>query len=512
MSRVFFLVLTVATVLVVSAFWKTTPGRPFFYDEADYMYAGTRGFVNNYLDRPSLSTVEFVRQGLALARDKSQRSNMSQFIRSSGDITFYRHYHGPIYAYWIALWQAFGFHDESEYRASGLLIHALVTGLLFWFFRGAFPEYPPVAALAAAMFFLFNRTALVSATSITQHGIFGLMAALTLYPLSLFCRTKERRYWYVTAAALGVAFSTVETSFILVAAVILVLSTEAMRTGWKPALGLFGRGTLIFVLAILIVWPKGVIALGALKGYVYLAYIALVKKTFTPMSPAALWGFKLSHYPQEFGVAFLALIAATAYWRKLTARQAVLPYLVYSWLFLGVTMVITAPYTYYHDSLMLSCSVVLGVVSGELWRRNTAVRIGAAVVLLASMVFMGGGYYRETEQLQNVRDPRFQLLSYVKSNDRSGTMYVPYELVPTLHYYFPELKTVGYDTNWAVSTLASAIAGPDPAELLCEEEVCRQVASMTTGARTGAEPVMGADAELQKGPLYSLAREPLLSR
>src|ERR1019366_1748902 len=236
MSRAYFVVLALATALVVGVFWQTTSARPFFYDEADYVYAGTRGFVNNYLDRPSLSTVEFILQGLSLARDKSQNSSKSKLIRSAGDITFYRHYHGPMYAYWIALCQAAGCRDASDYRASGLLIHALVTGLIFWFFRIAFPEYPPVAAFAAALTFLLNRTALVAATGITQHVMFGLMAALTLFPLSLFCRTGERRFWYLTAAALGLAFATVETSFILVAAVIFVLGLNGARTGWKPAL------------------------------------------------------------------------------------------------------------------------------------------------------------------------------------------------------------------------------------------------------------------------------------
>jgi hypothetical protein len=122
--------------------------------------------------------------------------------------------------------------------------------------------------------------------------MFGLMAALTLFPLALFCRAGERRFWYLTAAALGVAFSTVETSFILVGAVILVLGLTSSRTGWRPALSLCWKGILVFLDAILLVRPKGVLTLGGLKGYVYLGYIALVKKTFMPMSPLALWSFK----------------------------------------------------------------------------------------------------------------------------------------------------------------------------------------------------------------------------
>jgi len=501
-SSVCALLLVVTIGIVVSLFRQTASSHPFFYDEADYMYAGTRGFVDNYLDRPSLSTVEFIRKGLELSRDRSQRSNMSQFVRSSGDITFYRHYHGPVYAYWIALGQALGLHDESSYRASGLVIHALVTFLIFLYFRKAFPEYSPFAALAAALAFLTDRTALVSATNVTQHVMFGLTACLTLFPLALFCRTGNRGFWYLTAVALGISFSTVETSFVLVAAVLIVLGLIGLREGWKPVGLLFLKGLPVFLCTILLIWPKGIVALGALKGYVYLGYIALVKKTFTPMSPFALWSFKVRVYPEEFVIPALALVAATLGWKRLAARMAILPYLVYTWTFLAVTLVVTAPYTYYHDSLLMSSSVIVGVAFGELWRRSTGIRIAAAAILLLSLGVMNARYYRETREVEAAPDSRLALLNYIRRDTRMA-LYVPYVLVPTLHYYKPQLTAVGYDTNWSAADVASALkAAGEGAELLCEQNLCLDVARQLK--TTPLAPVMAPDKELNQGPLYSV--------
>ena len=378
----YFLALMVLTAVVVIAFGRTASNQPFAYDEADYMYAGTRGLVNNYLDRPSLSVLEFVRKGLELARDRSQRGNMSEYIRASGDITFYRHYHGPLYACWIGLCRLAGFRNASAYRASGLLIHALSVTLIFWMFRLVYPAYPAVAAFAAALTFLMNRTALVSATAITQHLLFILICGLTLFLMALFCRTQDRRCWYGAAAALGLAFATVETSFILLGAVSLTLVLAGSQLGRKRLALLFARGMLVLVATILLVWPKGILQLGVLKGYLYLAYMALGRKTFSPIGPRQLWAFKFRTYPLEFVIPAAALIACLVLWRKMASRREVLPFLVYAWMFVGATMVITLPYTHYQGSLLVSCAVVVGAVFGELWlRRNLAIRMAVSVLL-----------------------------------------------------------------------------------------------------------------------------------
>ena len=499
----YFVVLVAAMAVVVSLFWKTASSRLFFYDEADYMYAGTRGFVNNYLDRPSLSAVEFIRKGLELAHDKSQRSNMSQYVRSSGDITFYRHYHGPAYAYWIALGQALGFHDEATYRASGLILHVLSTTLIFWMFRFVFPEYPPIAAFVAALTFLLNRTALVSATTITQHVMFTLTAGVTLFLMAQFFRSGLRRWWYACVAALAVSFATVESSFILVATIVLLLVIHAPRMGWKTVWQLFWRGILTFAAVSLVVWPKGIFQLGVVKGYLYLAYMALSRKTFTPISPVEFWVFKLREYPDEFVIPIVALVATALWWKKLSSRQAILPFFVYSWMFIGVTMVITLPYTYYHASLLMSCSVVVGAMFGELWRKNAMAGIGAAVIVLISLVEMDVRYYRETVVVKTASDPRFELLAYVKSEKPPRTLYVPFVLVPTLHFYTPELTAIGYEANRSPTDFASALlaAGPN-AEFFCEQALCDAVESQFQAARV--VPVMGADKELDEGPLYSV--------
>ena len=63
-NLILFCLLVLVLVVLAVRFQAVTSRAPFAYDEADYMYAGTRGFAANYLDQPSQSLVEFVRKGL----------------------------------------------------------------------------------------------------------------------------------------------------------------------------------------------------------------------------------------------------------------------------------------------------------------------------------------------------------------------------------------------------------------------------------------------------------------
>jgi 4-amino-4-deoxy-L-arabinose transferase-like glycosyltransferase len=504
----YFLALLLIAAALTAAFWQTTSKALYFYDEADYMYAATRGFLSNYLDRPSLSTVEFVRKGLELARDAGQRTNMSEYVRASGDITFYRHYHGPMYAYWIALCHAAGVRDPGTYRASGLLVHLITVTLIFWIFRAVFPAYSDLAAFAAALTFLMNRTALVSATVITQHTTFSLLAGATLFLMARFYRDLEPHYWYATAAALGLAFATVETGVLLVGTIVLTYPVVAFRLGWKNLAGLFLRGAAVFLGAVLVVWPMGILKLGSLKGFVYLGYMALSRKAFSPIGPVQLWVYKFRVYPLEFVIPAIALIACTVSWRNLKNRWEVLPFLVYSWIFVGVTMVVTIPYTHYYGSLLLAGAVLAGVMLGEIeLRRIPALRIATLAALVISLAGMTTLHLRERRQ-PAIHDYRTDLIAYLAKNAGARAVYIPFVLLPTVHFYHPEATAIGYDTDWTGAELAAALskAGSN-GELLCIPSVCdevrRHMGPVTqTRIIVGGVPVRGQSNDVDV--LYSL--------
>jgi hypothetical protein len=485
-----FTVLMMTLAVLCTLFGDNASDAPFTYDEADYMYAGTQGFTANYLDRNAMPLGAYVRNGLALAHDKTLSRKMSEDVRASGDVSFYRHYHGPLYAFWIALWHGLGVHSNAGYRATGLIVHALGAIAIFWLFPLAFPDLSEVAALIAALMFAMNRTALLTATLITQHLAYAFLSCLALFAVALYLRLREMRYWYAAAALLASCFATVEISLVLIGGAALTVAVLDWSDGWKKLLALMGKGAACFLGVLAIVWPPGVFQLTALKGYVYLAYMAIVRKTFTPISPRQLWVQKLKSYPLEYILPLAAAIAAWIYWRRLTNRRAVTPFLLYGCLLFAATLVITIPNDYYLCSLMMSLAVVTGVVFGELWmRRGMGVRAVSLVVVLGSLVALDVSYYRETVRKQS-GPPGLaaETLKYLDAHPLAGRQLVaPSMLLPTLHYYHPENPIVSYDLGGTLAPLSEASASFLGAEVFCPQSDCPQIIALWQSGRVLAK-------------------------
>jgi hypothetical protein len=473
-----FAALAAALAIVCVLFAATASPAPFAYDEADYMYAATQGFAANYLDRGSLGMTGFIEKGLALMRDKSQRQSMSAFVRNSGDLDFYRHYHGPIYAYWIAAGRALGVRGEGAYRSSGLILHALGTIVIFWMFLRVFPELPVQAAFVAGVMFAMSRTELVTATAITQHVVFTFLACCTLFAVAEFLRSGRDRWWYAAAALMAASFAAVEIAAVMIGSVVLTIVLLEWRRGFKYLLGLFARGAVCFVAVLAILWPPGVFKLDALKGYAYLAYVALGRKTFTPIGPLDLWGFKLRTYPLEFVLPLSAmLVGALWLWRTNSFRRSA-PFLFYAIAFFGVTLVITAPYTYYHSSLAMALAVVTGVLFGELWSRWNAMAGSIALAaVLASLLALDAGFYRERARERSVKPAgTADVLAFLDSHRPDGPLFVPYVMVPPLHFYRPDVAATGYDETWTGEELSRQAEGLDSRTLVfCGSRVCREL-------------------------------------
>jgi hypothetical protein len=457
------------------------PDRPFAYDEADYMWAGKQGLWANYTGEHAISLVEFVRKGLELSHNSGNRQSFSDYIRSSGDIDFYRHYHGPLYAYWLALLHDAGVQGANVFRGSGLLFHFATATLILFGVWAVFPSLPPVAGLLACALFVFNRAALTAASSITQHVLFTFFCVAALLACSMFLRNLQSKWFYISMALIGCAFCTVETSVLLLGAPALSMMVDyrRVREKWptvKALAGLLGRGIGVFLLTILILWPMGILQLGVAKGFLGLIYIAVYRKTFSPLGPLGLWAAEFRVSPAEFVPLFAGSIAAFILWRGFAQRRELLPWLAFIGVFFLVTLKVTAPYTYYYAPLTASFAVATGVAAGILWNRwPWPGRAGLLIAITGSIVAMTiqfNGVLRELKGITTYESIVLRLIGEYPV-EPGKQIYLPYQAVPMLHYYHPDIKTVGYDFDFPLARLADGVKSGDAAGIMfCEAVFC----------------------------------------
>lgn len=503
----------VSAILLVIFLVPLSTTEPYSYDSADYMYAGKRGFLDNYTDAGTLSLSEFISYGLELRRNPEKRSEVSRLARSREDIGLYRHYHGPMYAYWIAFWTQMGVFQEATYRNVGLIVHvatALIVTLAFW---SLFPGWHPVAGLLTGLMYLFNRTALITSTEITQHFLFTFFAASLLWALGLFCRTLALRYWYLTMVLLALSLATVESAFMLALAIAfcLIYLWKPICERW-PALSqrvnILLKGVGLFLVVLFVVWPAGVYKLSVVRGYLYLAYAALERKSFSPLGPFQVWWMKFVASPWELGLGAIGLIAALIVWRKLEYRREAFPWLAYAVIFVVVTLKITIEFTHYRSTIALTMIFATGIAFAYFWTRfKTAIRSAAVAAICIPMLVTAGAFYEEREIAHGQSSPAADVLEYARSTgiaNTGKTLYVPFFFVPTLHFYMPELSTAGYNPDWGYDRLAAAVRSPGAADVfLCLPQACSGVqASGNWNNSAGTKQLVTPDWDNQ--PLYAV--------
>jgi hypothetical protein len=386
-----------------------------------------------------------------------------------------------MYVYWLALLHDAGVRGENVFRGSGLAIHLASATLILFGVWAIFPSLPPVAALLACALFVFNRSALTAASGITQHVLFTFFCIASLMACSLFLRNLETKWFYAALALMACALCTVETAFLLFGALGLAMIVEhrRIREKWptrKAFTGLVLRGAGVFLMAMLVCWPMGVLKLGIAKGFLTLIYFALSRRTYTAQGPLDLWREKIQASPWEFALLVPGTIAAFALWRRFEQRRELLPWLLFIALFFLVMLKMTLEYTYYYAPLTAAFAVTAGAAIGMLWKRwPLAGRAALVLAVVASVAGTTAAFSREERAGKAVRPYEAIVLRLVGEHPVGAgeELYVPYQLVPMLHYYHPEIETVGYDFDFPLPRLADGIRSKDAAEIMfCEASFC----------------------------------------
>jgi hypothetical protein len=424
---------------------------PFVYDESDYMFSASLGWAANYTDSPTQPFSDFLRAGLS----GEGRATLSEIVRESGDIVFYRHWHGPLLTDWLMAIRPW-LENERAARSSLAVFHLLSFALIYLACRSLVPGAAArIAAALSAGLYLLSFSAIKSACLLCPHPMFALCYLASLFAFARMAATGNLFWRYPAAIAAGLAFCSLEVTVALFATlpVCCFLLRRQLFPGWTlRQWAAFARGpVLAFLATVLAVWPGALMKLSFLKAYLFMAYLAAARSNAwgSSVSVPQTWLLRFEHSPVEW---LLIAAALLLFWRSgKSAAGAVMPLralettlLVYSGFMFLLIARVNAEDPRYLTPLLPALLVFAGLVLGEWIAQRPAVARTAipAIVLLAAL---GNSHLQFLANPINPLPLESKVVECLRREDLRGkTILVPAVWIPTIHYYFPGTRLKPY--------------------------------------------------------------------
>jgi len=420
---------------------------PWGYDEADYMFAASLGIGNNWDDSGTMPIAQFVSTGRRQGTDPQQRAALSALARSSDDPLVYRHWHGPLYFFYLAAVSKLGM-NEHGIRSCSFAFIALTALLMYfgslWILGGTEGQ---IAAILSSALFLWSPVTL-QISELAPHMLFVLIYIGLLLLLTRAESGIGKLCYYAAVCCAALAFCTLEVAFVD----ILLVGIFAWRHRTKLGPHLMRNSIGVFLGTVLIVWPTAFLKLSFAKAYLVMAYLAVFRKgAWGNVTFSDTWIDRFETSPAEWCLVALALIVFFASRRSRMqerSRTGATIFLLFSGLMIlaniKVYTDITRYVTVFFAALELFTGWILARVLAHIAR--PWLRYGTLAAVCALLIW--NAYYG-LSGFMTQEDPRpMEMLRAIRENGvAERTLVAPRGYLPIFHYYFPHMHIVGYDSE-----------------------------------------------------------------
>lgn len=442
-------IIIISIVISVILFSNKIPTERYTYDEADYMYAVSKGFLANYFDHPSLSFLEFLKLGFSKGMDDKERVNLSEFIRKSGDVSFYRHYHGPFYYYHLVLVDYFW--GNSEYVMRFATFFWLVCCYLLVYIGCFFllDTNPRPAALVSATLILFSPSLLSASIQITPHSMFLFVVVFNLLLMAKIIDNRDhernRTYLFALFVSLSLSFIILENSpFLLLTYLICLIwqrevfvkDTFNNRIS-SPLL----YNLLIFIIVMLICWPGGLFKLTLMKNYLFFAHHALMRADYQGVIGfLEIWEKLLLRSPLELAVILISPLVAL----YLIIKQKKL--LLFPLIFFAVLIILSNTLNKsviispkYISASLPALYLAAGIIFSHFFdhsKKSTYIYVALFIIMILCNYY---AFFYRTESAYSYSEEiciTNKFLAYLNSNNANEKiLLLPNYAVPAVNYY-----------------------------------------------------------------------------
>jgi hypothetical protein len=420
------------------------------------MYAANRGFLNNYTDTPSISFITFVKLGIEKGFNSEERTNLSEYIRKSDDITFYRHYHGPLYFYFLYFYHRILKDDEFSIRMASTVFLIVGAFLVFFSIKSLIINHrSSLGPLIGSGLFMFSSTIVRTAVTITPHIVFLITALATLFFISKYLSDGNLRHSYLAVIMMGISFTAIEYALILLAVFIISVFIFKYR-GYKGSgsnvvnIRVALKWCLTFIFTIFIVWPGALLKLTIIKNYIFFTYYTIVRGAEYGSDPFfILWMNRIAESPVEYALVILCTVGIFIKLIRGLNISAYIPYLIYMVLIFLTTFRNTSSAPTYISSLLgVSCTIVGLYMNDFIFSsENSYIKKIAAVLSIFAVCFSIFKFY-SFGKADNELALKNTLHFIDKKKLTEDNTFIDRTLLPTINYYYHSRNFNTFDDDF----------------------------------------------------------------
>ncbi len=464
--------LSVVMAVLVTFFIPNIPAAKYSYDESDYMYAVSRGFSANYLDENSIPLSVFLAKGSGEGIQAETPQELSDFIRASDDITFYRHYHAPLYYYWLTLTGSLLGRSELVMRRASFAILLLGAVVMYFICLALARENRRLAALIGVTFLLLSPVNIQTAMKITPHGLYAVVAVGSLFLLSQLLAGGGIKYWNLGLFSLAVALLTFEFAPLLFLTFMILVWREWSSVFTDPEIPdrkkLLVRSLAIIAVTLTAAWPGGVFKLTLIKNYLFFAYFNLIRgEAYGSTALLEAWWQRIGSSPLEFVVVGGGLSVTASLFFKRKGNPGLLPFLTYAALIFLATIRIRSQFPTYFSSLTIVIYVICAVSLAEALKgRRNLVKFGASGVLILCLIVNNLLNMRPLLPTTVSNPVINRTVDHFLHTPPAGKLLLPTTMRPTFHYYMPEYNLITYPLSAGMEQLIAELENPEVSDLI----------------------------------------------
>jgi len=445
------IILLIVLLVFSMIFGRLVSPQRFNYDESDYMYAASKGLLASYLDRPSISVVDFMRTGIQRGLHSSEWRGLSDYIRQRDDITLYRHFHAPLYFYWLRVFQMLFGSQEFRVRWTSMTSLMLMASIFYFGSFALLGRAGRLLGMLAAGLLLMSPTNIETARWISPHSLYSACSLATLLFLAKLVQTNDLRFLFGSLVCLGLALATIEYAPLLVLVLLMTvyLRRSALFPRWSPKelfrFWLLCGAMILFEIAAF--WPAGLYKLDIVKNYLFFLYFATIRShaAYGTESLAHLWWARIVSSPVEYFV----LISMSCYflylfWRR-RAPLELTPFFLYATLMFLTTLRNRSESAYYVSSLVAALDFVSAYLLWMLLQSQHKLRSGiVAFILLVIAANNFYFYYRPVSRSSPDETTTALIDMLSQSGVQEERLLVPRLYQPMVHYYFQGANISSY--------------------------------------------------------------------